>query len=139
MGDRVNFSEINVLIVDDTAFFRDQLKNTLIDIGFKRTSIIEADDGAKAIEILSEQDPTILPPFDIILSDWNMPLVDGIGLLKSIRKTQGYYQSIPFVLVTTVSEKDKVIEAIKLGLSGYIIKPISKIQLISTLQKALTK
>lgn len=125
------FQNKKVLIVDDTAFMRMNLVKFLIELGFNNANITEADDGQKAIKRLEDSS---LHCFDLVISDWNMPRVSGLELLKRIRHSKEYQKDIPFVLITTISEKDKIIEAVSHNLSGYIIKPVAKQKLEETLK-----
>lgn len=110
-----------ILVVDDTIFLRVELVHMLIKLGLPRDNVFQCGDGVEAMAHLRSP----LVRFDLILSDWNMPNLTGIEFLKQVRSSNGYYTQIPFVLVTTLSEKDKVIEAIKYKVSGYLIKPIT--------------
>jgi two-component system chemotaxis response regulator CheY len=107
---------MKVLIVDDFATMRRILRNILKQIGF--TDIAEADDGATALKELKKE------KYDLILCDWNMPEMPGIDLLKAL-KADEQLKNIPFVMVTAEAQKDNIIEAVKTGVSSYIVKPFS--------------
>ena len=107
---------MNVLVVDDFATMRRIIKNVLKQIGF--TNICEAEDGKGALKVL--KDKTI----DLVLCDWNMPEMPGIELLKKVR-SDDQLKGIPFVLVTAETQKDNIIEAVKSGVSSYIVKPFT--------------
>lgn len=107
---------INVLVVDDFATMRRIVKNSLKQIGFR--SILEADDGTTALEVLKKQQ------IDLIISDWNMPEMSGLELLKSVRKDEAT-KDIPFLMVTAEAQKDNVLQALKAGVSNYIVKPFT--------------
>ncbi len=115
-----NFQK-RVFVVDDTAFMRAGLIKLLVELGFDKAKIFQYETGLAAIEAFKNESNV-----DIIFSDWNMPLMTGIELLKAIRTSTHPLASLPIVMITTVSEKDKVIEALKFKLSGYIIKPVDK-------------
>ena len=107
---------MKVLIVDDFATMRRIVKNILRQLGF--TNISEADDGKTALQALKKE------KFDLILSDWNMPEMPGIELLKAVR-ADDELKDIPFLMVTAEAEKGNIVEAVKLGVSNYIIKPFT--------------
>lgn len=118
-----------VFVVDDTSFMRGSLIKILDSLGFDKGKITEFPNGRLALEKLSKAECQC----DIILCDWNMPEMTGLELLKSVRTTGSKFKSIPFVLITTESEKEKVIEAIQYRLNGYILKPVD----IETLKEKL--
>jgi len=107
---------MKVLIVDDFATMRRIVKNILRQLGF--TNISEADDGKTALQALKKE------KFDLILSDWNMPEMPGIELLKAVR-ADDELKDIPFLMVTAEAEKGNIVEAVKLGVSNYIVKPFT--------------
>ena len=112
-----------VLVVDDTTFLRTSLIKELVELGFDKMNILECENGRVAYTNLVASAENSLK-FDLILSDWNMPKLNGLELFKLVRSSDLYFRELPFVLITTVSEKDKIIEAISEGVSSYIIKPI---------------
>ena len=107
---------MKVLIVDDFATMRRIVKNILRQLGFRNIS--EADDGKTALQALKKE------KFDLILSDWNMPEMPGIELLKAVR-ADDELKDIPFLMVTAEAEKGNIVEAVKLGVSNYKIKPFT--------------
>lgn len=117
---------MTVLIVDDYATMRRILKNIFKKIGY--TQLIEADDGISALEQLKKQ------KIDMIVSDWNMPKMSGLDLLKTVRSTHEY-KEIPFIMVTAEAQKKNVIDAVKAGVSNYIVKPFTEEQIVEKLQK----
>ena len=122
-----------VLVVDDMMTMRKIVIKNLKEIGF--TEFVEAADGAKAWEAVSSANP----PFQMIVSDWNMPNATGLDLLKRVR-ADGRFSKLPFFLVTAEAEQSQVVEALKLGVTGYIIKPFTvdslRTQLEASSQKA---
>jgi len=108
--------DMNVLIVDDFATMRKIVKNVLKQIGFK--NIIEADDGRTALEVLKKE------KIHFIASDWNMPEVTGIELLKTVRNMEEH-KTTPFLMVTAEGQKEQVLEAIKHKVNNYIVKPFT--------------
>jgi len=120
---------INVLVVDDFATMRRIVKGVLKELGFK--NIVEADDGSSALQELKKDD------FGLIVSDWNMPKITGLDLLKAIR-ADDKYKNIPFIMVTAEGQKDNVVEAIKAGVSNYVVKPFTPDTLKEKLEKVLS-
>lgn len=109
------------LIVDDFSTMRKVIKKALFDLGYE--NVIEAADGIKAFELLEKYSQTN-EPIEIVMSDWNMPNMMGIDLLKKCR-VDARYKSLPFMLITAESEQSQIIEAVKAGVSDYVIKPFS--------------
>lgn len=108
--------KIKILIVDDFATMRKVIRNLLKQSGYD--NIVEADDGRAAMDILKST------KVDFIISDWNMPNMNGIELLKAVR-ADTELKGMPFLMVTAESLKDNVIEAVKSGVSNYIVKPFT--------------
>jgi len=126
-----DYKNKKLLIVDDTAFMRAGLIKILIDLGFSKDNLRQCEDGNVAVEQLRKSDVK----FDLILSDWNMPNMNGLELLKHVRNTPGPTATLPFVLITTVSEKEKVIEAINYKVTGYLLKPVVRASLEENLER----
>ncbi|MBW1666438.1 MAG: chemotaxis response regulator CheY [Deltaproteobacteria bacterium] len=120
---------MKVLIVDDFATMRRILKNILRQIGF--TNISEADNGRNALKELKKDD------YGLVLCDWNMPEVSGIDLLKSM-KSDDSLKGIPFIMVTAEAQKENIIEAVKAGVSSYIVKPFTAETVGEKLNKVFT-
>jgi len=108
--------KMKILIVDDFATMRRIVRNVLKQIGF--TNMAEAENGKAALKVLKKEN------IDLILCDWNMPEMPGIELLKEIR-SDDELKHIPFVMVTAEAQKDNIIEAVKAGVSSYIVKPFT--------------
>lgn len=106
------------IIVDDFPSMREMMKNSLMELGFQ--SIVQAENGEIAWNAIKNTNP----PFDIILSDWNMPKLTGLDLLKKVRQDRRL-SATPFILVTTENEKTQILEALKAGVNHYIVKPFS--------------
>jgi two-component system chemotaxis response regulator CheY len=119
-------SSMKVLVVDDFATMRRIIKNILLQLGFK--NILEADDGTTAWEILNKE------KVDLIISDWNMPKMTGIELLKKVRGDDRF-KDLPFLMVTAEAQKENIVEAVKYRVSQYIVKPFTP----ETLQEKLKK
>ena len=111
-----------ILVVDDMKSMRLAIKKKLKVL--EQTNITEADDGGAAWNAIEESIGSG-QPFDLILSDWNMPNMTGIELLKKVRE-DARTKHLTFVLVTAESEKEQVMEAIKLGVSTYLTKPFTQ-------------
>ncbi|MEN0057458.1 MAG: response regulator [Bdellovibrio sp.] len=110
-----------ILIIDDMPSIRELVKNTLKLMGY--TQIIEAEDGVQGLKLL-QQNVHEGTPVQLVISDWNMPNMKGLELLKHIRSTVEWAQ-LPFVLLTSESEREQVTEAVLAGVSQYIVKPFS--------------
>ncbi len=108
--------KMKILVVDDFPTMRRIIKNLLKQLGYE--NIEEAEDGIQAYSKLKSNG------FEFIVSDWNIPNMDGFELLKKVR-SDPQLKDIPFLMVTAEAEKDKVIEAIKAGVSNYIVKPFT--------------
>lgn len=107
---------IRILIVDDFSTMRRIIRNILKQLGFE--NVEEAENGADAYEKLEAE------KFDFIITDWNMPVMDGLGLLKKVR-TNPAMKNMPVLMVTAEAEKDKVVAAIQAGVNNYIVKPFT--------------
>ncbi len=110
-----------ILIVDDMPSIRELVRNQLKALGFK--DVTEGEDGVQALELLrfAIERKT---PFQLIISDWNMPKMKGLDLLKTLR-AGGEYKTVPFILLTSEAERDQVTEAVMAGVSQHVIKPFS--------------
>lgn len=113
--------ECRILVVDDMSSIRDLVKNQLRTLGFKY--ILEAGDGEEALRLLI-QNNTPENRIQLVISDWNMPNMKGIDLLKHVRAS-AEWANLPFVLLTSEAERDQVTEAVLSGASQYIVKPFS--------------
>ena len=117
---------IRILIVDDFSTMRRIVKNLLNDLGFTNTA--EADDGTTALVELQKA------KFDLVVTDWNLPGMPGIDLLKAIRADESLAK-IPVLMVTAEAKREQIIEAAQAGVNGYIIKPFTA----ATLEDKLVK
>ena len=106
-----------VLVVDDSRIMRNIVKNYFSDLKIP-CFFIEAVDGTEALEQLGKQ------PVDLVLLDWNMPRLSGIDFLKKVRAVEKY-KKLPIIMVTSEAARYSVIEALKMGATDYIIKPIN--------------
>ena len=107
---------MKVLVVDDFATMRKIVRNILKQIGF--TNIVEADDGANAMSIIKED------TIDFVVTDWNMPNMTGLELLKNIRATEKA-KNMPVLMVTAEGLSENVVDAVKAGVDNYIVKPFT--------------
>ncbi len=121
---------IKILIVDDFSTMRRIIKNLLRDLGYTNTQ--EADDGNTALPMLKSGD------FQFVVTDWNMPGMQGIDLLKAIRADEKL-KSIPVLMVTAEAKKQQIIEAAQAGVNGYIVKPFTAATLSEKLDKIFTR
>lgn len=108
--------EMRILIVDDMSTMRRIVKNIFKQLGF--ANLEEAENGKEALDKLKAG------KFDLVVSDWNMPVMAGIELLKNIR-ADAALMHIPVLMLTAEAQKDNLLEAIQAGVSNYIVKPFS--------------
>jgi two-component system chemotaxis response regulator CheY len=127
--------DTKILVVDDMLTMRKIIMKQLKEMGF--TNLHEAADGARAWTAI-EKEKAAGKAFDLILSDWNMPAKSGLELLRMCRGEEAM-KELPFVLITAESESSQVMEAIKIGVSQYIVKPFSPAQLKEKLAQTYQK
>ncbi len=123
MADR---SSLKFLVVDDFSTMRRIVRNLLKELGF--THVEEAEDGAIALDKLRAN------KYDFVVSDWNMPNMDGLTLLQSVRADPNL-KTLPFLMITAEAKKENIIAAAQAGASGYIVKPFTA----GTLQEKMDK
>ncbi len=121
---------MKILVVDDFSTMRRIIKNLLGELGF--TNITEADDGNTALPLLQNGD------FDYLITDWNMPGMPGIDLLKAVRADPKLAQ-LPVLLVTAEAKREQIVEAAQAGVNGYIVKPFTAETLKEKLEKTLER
>ena len=121
---------MRILVVDDFATMRKVIKNLLRQIGYQ--NVTEAEDGVVALKELRSQ------KIDFVISDWNMPNMTGIELLRAVR-ADSELSSLPFLMVTAESLKENVVEAVKAGFSNYIVKPFTAEILNEKIEKIIEK
>lgn len=117
---------IKILVVDDFPTMRRIIRNLLKDLGFE--NVDEAEDGAQALEKLRNS------TFEFIVSDWNMPNMDGLELLKTVR-ADPELSKLPVLMVTAEAKKENIIAAAQAGANGYVVKPFTA----ATLEEKLNK
>lgn len=108
--------KMKILVVDDFGTMRRIIKNILRQIGY--VDIFEAENGLAALDVLRQE------KIEFIISDWNMPQMPGIELLKAVR-TSEEWKDLPFLMVTAEGQKENVLEAVKHKVSNYIVKPFT--------------
>ncbi|MZG54064.1 MAG: response regulator [Nitrospinae bacterium] len=121
-----------VLIIDDAVVVREVIRRYLLEMGFNNDGIFEAENGSKGLDLLQKE------KIDLIISDWNMPQMSGLELLNMI-KEYNILKNIPFIMVTSENEKEKVDEAFKAGVSQYIFKPFKPKHFKEKIQQTLEK
>lgn len=121
---------MKILIVDDFSTMRRIIKNLLRDLGFN--NIEEADDGTTALPMLQNGD------YDFVVTDWNMPGMQGIDLLRAIRADDDL-KEIPVLMVTAEAKREQIIEAAQAGVNGYIVKPFTAATLKEKLDKVFER
>jgi two-component system chemotaxis response regulator CheY len=117
---------MQILVVDDFSTMRRIVKNQLRELGF--SNIREAEDGAAAFKVLESA------KIDFVVTDWNMPVVTGLDLLKKIRADDRFKQ-LPVLMVTAEAKREQIIEAAQSGVNGYVVKPFTP----KTLQEKIEK
>lgn len=118
--------DTRILVVDDFPTMRRIVRNLLGELGY--TKISEADDGQTALPMLKTGE------FDFLVTDWNMPGMTGIDLLKAVR-ADDKLAKLPVLMVTAEASKEQIVEAAQAGVSGYIIKPFTAATLAEKLER----
>jgi two-component system chemotaxis response regulator CheY len=109
-------NDMNILVVDDFSTMRRIIKNLLHDLGYQNVS--EADDGNTALPMLRSG------KFDFLITDWNMPGMPGLELLKIVRADAGL-SKLPVLMLTAEAKREQIVEAAQAGVNGYVVKPVS--------------
>lgn len=117
---------MKILIVDDFSTMRRIIKNLLRDLGFNDTT--EADDGQTALPMLQTG------KFDFLVTDWNMPGMDGLTLLKTVRADENL-KDMPVLMVTAEAKREQIVVAAQAGVNGYIVKPFTAVTLKEKIDK----
>ncbi len=126
----VDPSKVKILVVDDFSTMRRIVRNLLKELGF--TNVDEAEDGAVALQKLKGGG------FDFVVTDWNMPNMDGLTLLQSVR-ADAALKGLPVLMITAEAKKENIIAAAQSGASGYIVKPFTAATLNEKLVKIFEK
>lgn len=122
---------MKLLVVDDSSTMRRIIKNTLGRLGHKE--VLEAEHGVEAWQLLSQN-----PDISVLITDWNMPEMNGLELVKKVR-AEKKYEDMPIIMVTTEGGKAEVITALKAGVNNYIVKPFTPQVLKEKLEDVLGK
>jgi two-component system chemotaxis response regulator CheY len=122
--------DIRILVVDDFATMRKVIKNLLKQAGYN--NIVEAEDGAEALKVLKSR------KVEFIISDWNMPNMNGLEFLKAVR-ADAELSGLPFLMVTAEALQENVVMAVKAGVSDYIVKPFTAEVINEKIEKILKK
>lgn len=118
--------DIRILIVEDFSTMRSILRNLLRELGFDNTA--EADDGETALPMLKTGN------FDFLITDWSMPGMDGLTLLKTVRADEEL-EDMPVLMVTAEAKREQIIDAAEAGVNGYIVKPFTAATLKDKIEK----
>jgi two-component system, chemotaxis family, chemotaxis protein CheY len=121
---------IKILVVDDSSTTRKIIRNALLKIGFP--NVVEASDGVDAFQKLKEGG------FSLILTDWNMPELDGLSFVGRLKKEEEFKQ-IPVIMITTESANEELVAAMKVGVEDYIVKPFTSEVLQQKLEHIIFK
>ncbi len=121
---------MKILVVDDFSTMRRIVKNLLNELGFN--NIVEADDGNTALPILEKGG------IDFLVTDWNMPGMAGIDLLKAVRAHQEL-STLPVLMVTAEAKRDQIMEAAQAGVNGYVVKPFTADTLREKVEKVFER
>jgi two-component system, chemotaxis family, chemotaxis protein CheY len=120
--------DMKFLVVDDFSTMRRIVKNLLNDLGYAH--VTEADDGTSALPMLKNGD------FDFLITDWNMPGMPGLELLKAVR-SDARLSKMPVLMLTAEAKREQIIEAAQAGVNGYVIKPFTAVTLKEKIDKIL--
>jgi two-component system chemotaxis response regulator CheY len=120
--------DLKFLVVDDFSTMRRIIKNLLHDLGYP--NVTEADDGKTALPMLQKGG------FDFLISDWNMPGMSGLDLIKAVR-SDAKLAKLPVLMLTAEAKREQIIEAAQAGVNGYVIKPFTAETLKEKLDKIL--
>ncbi|MEX2552254.1 MAG: chemotaxis response regulator CheY, partial [Actinomycetota bacterium] len=121
---------MSILVVDDFPTMRRIVRSLLKELGF--TNVEEAEDGQDALNRLKAGS------FDFVVTDWNMPNLDGLEMLKQLRADEEY-KNLPVLMVTAEAKKENIIAAAQAGASGYVVKPFTSATLEEKLNKIFEK
>ena len=120
--------DMKFLVVDDYSTMRRIVKNLLHDLGY--ANVTEADDGKTALPLLQNGN------FDFLITDWNMPGMPGLDLLKAVRSNDKL-KKLPVLMLTAEAKREQIVEAGQAGVSGYVIKPFTAVTLKEKIDKIL--
>lgn len=116
---------MTVLTVDDSRTMRDMLRIALVEAGFR---VVQAEDGVDGLRVLEQEAP------QVIITDINMPNLDGFGLIEAVRKDQRF-RAVPILVLTTESDAEKKDRARRAGATGWVVKPFEPTKLVSAIHR----
>ncbi len=116
-----------VLTVDDSRSMRDMLKHSLVEAGYR---VIQAEDGMHGLEVLNSESP------DVIITDINMPRLDGFGFIEAVRK-EACWRAVPMLVLTTEMDTEKKLRAKSAGANGWIVKPFDPVNLVAAIRRVI--
>ncbi len=122
---------MKILVVDDSSTMRRIIVNTLAKLGYK--DVIEAEHGLDALAKLKEN-----PDVGLILTDWNMPEMDGLTFVQTLRRSKTF-SKVPIIMITTMGAKEDIVKALKAGVNNYIVKPFTPQILKEKIEQTLKK
>jgi two-component system chemotaxis response regulator CheY len=117
-----------VITVDDSSTMRRIIKNTLLKLGF--SNILEAGNGVEALDVMAKNN------VDVVVTDWNMPEMDGLTFVKTLRSKEEY-KDLPILMVTTEAAKEDILTALRSGVNNYVVKPFTPDTLKEKIDKLL--
>jgi two-component system chemotaxis response regulator CheY len=117
-----------VITVDDSSTMRRIIKNTLLKLGF--SNILEAGNGVEALDVMAKN------KVDVVITDWNMPEMDGLTFVKTLR-SKDEYKTMPILMVTTEAAKEDILTALRSGVNNYVVKPFTPDTLKEKIDKLL--
>lgn len=120
---------MKILSVDDSSTVRESIKEMLQNLD---AELLEAENGQMALEMMASSEGNV----DLILLDWEMPVMDGYEFLRRL-KADERFRAIPVIMLTTMSQKEKVVEAIRAGVKQYVLKPFTAEMLIGKIMQVL--
>lgn len=121
-------NQLKIMIADDTHTMRSVIKNILVSAGF--ANFEEAENGQVVMQKLQQES------FHLVICDWDMPKMDGLEVLRNMRADESHF-NIPFILVTAITDANKVVAAIEEGVDDYIIKPLKPANFIQRVKDVL--
>jgi YesN/AraC family two-component response regulator len=125
-------AHIKIVIVDDEHYMRKVVRTMLMGIGIR--TVYEAADAPEGLELIRTMAP------DLVIVDWEMPGLDGAGFVRMVRSPQTFpYPDVPIIMLTGHGERSRVIEAVKIGVNEFLLKPVSSKALLDRLVAVLTK
>ena len=116
---------VTVLTVDDSRTMRDMLRVALVEAGFR---VVQAEDGLHGLDVLRQEAPAV------VITDINMPRMDGFGFIEAVRQDTKY-RGMPILVLTTESDEDKKMRARRAGATGWIVKPFDPVKLVAAIRR----